>query len=474
MQLALHLQLRSRIRGRPRCAKSCAIPELLSSQDIGTASILIDHRPTSVLIASRFAPPRFAMLRPASAALLAFLLAQAGPAASKAPSSHWFSTLSNKEIVATLDAHKGLTSIGDVTARADAAAVPLNISVSGDAWAMQLTPRCTGVSMRLTPDTCTWRSGSVSPQASAATLTWRCPVASPPREEPVFFAVNVTYEVPKGAGFVSKAITVASSRPESGVYGEYLVEHVDVWANVSLQPAGSGSGAGEVLVQDNAFQGALSIAAFVRFPWLGRGAFLSAQNPWVKFLVSEPVGPSGCVPGQNSINDDLPNMPLKNVSNASLCRDLCETTPACKGFTFQAPECEHLPTTACWLKTDVAVRQPEACSCTGAKPFSEGFAESRTTVAVGYDGKMNHTVRSPRPFFEADIGVLGLTSLSKCKPSLHLDYSLHYAAASRLLSRSLNVFYLTCCWPCCILHCWHPRLYTSTRCFPTPVPPPTP
>lgn len=84
---------------------------------------------------------------------------------------------------------------------------------------------------------------------------------------------------------------------------------------------------------------------------------------------------------------------------------------------------------ACWLKKSVDNRSPETCACTGAKPFVPANATGgAVTINAGYAGLMNHTVQSPDPFFTADVGVLGLTRLSKC------GYPEPHSASSALFS----------------------------------------
>ena len=244
-------------------------------------------------------------------------------------------TLNNGVVVASFDRHRGLTGIADSST--PSGVVPLNLTVAGDAWAVRLIPRHSVAPLLLSPSRCNWTSGSVDALAQVAVLVWNCPLAAPPREEPVSLIVSAAYAVTPGAAFVAKKVTVASSRPESGMYGSFLVQHVDVWANVTLVAAGSTA---EVIVQGNAFNDGLSVAAFVRYPAMGRGVFLSVQNPWVTFGYTQSVGPDGCVKGINSRNADLPGMPLQNLTRAAQCRDVCQSQLACGGFVFQAAECE--------------------------------------------------------------------------------------------------------------------------------------
>lgn len=130
-------------------------------------------------------------------------------------------------------------------------------------------------------------SSDTRPSARELVLHWTCagPPHQPAYELPLFLHVSATYSLPESADtaalFVSKALSVASSRPFSAKYGTFTVTHV--------APFGAGLivDAASARIQINPHgQSGSQIAAFFRGgssdrgEHSRRGGFVSVANPF--------------------------------------------------------------------------------------------------------------------------------------------------------------------------------------------------
>ncbi len=85
--------------------------------------------------------------------------------------------------------------------------------------------------------------------------------------------------------FVTKTISIGTTVPWSEEQGLFRVE--------SIAPLGPGlevkttTETTEYIERANPFANGLEIAGFLRFPKLGRGAFVSVANPWAKYSFDE-------------------------------------------------------------------------------------------------------------------------------------------------------------------------------------------
>ena len=374
-------------------------------------------------------------------------------------------TLSNDLVTATIDPRLGLTGLADAAETQPAQRV---LAVSNDSWAATVADTATSALATYSPATCEWVSTTTSPlnateaataatlaataataaTAVAATIRWSCATTYPTGQLPVERFVDVTYTLGRGAatGFVSKTLTLSSSRPHSATAGAFFVATVDVWAGIVLAPASPATSAttttptaaaaaaaavaGEWVVQKNTYQAQFDVAAFVRFPAQGWGAFASIANPFISLTPGaappQPPGPDdpfdspNCRVGTNHVGGDLPGMPIEGKT-ARQCEALCAASAECDHYVTIAKGCDHEPANGCYLKREGAgdnSTSDNPCTCLAAKPFAPTPAPPAPTPATpalhgSYAPGMPQGPDAPHPAAHvAEPGVLGLTSLT--------------------------------------------------------------
>eukprot|EP00937_MAST-01D_sp_MAST-1D-sp2_P003944 g3944.t1 len=347
-------------------------------------------------------------------ALLGFLLA-----ASSTTASPTTTTLSNGVVTLTLD-DEGLTSMSDAYR---------SLTLTNDSFAVTLSDGSV-----FTPASCQ-RAGIPAAAARNATLRWVCSRSDPAGSLPVERFVDVAYElVGEGAGaFVSKVLSVSSSRPFSQTYGTFTIAAVELWSGIVLSSGGAAGGAAAAVpewqVQKNTYSQQYDVAAFARFPASGWGAFLSIGNPFINLNIGAPSGGEpaafnspNCVVGQNHVADDLPGMPLEGLT-ARECEAKCGAEPRCIHYVSITKGCDNEPADGCYLKGNFSGTVANPCTCLASKPFkplpptpapAPGPAPASASALFGsYAPMVTQDPSSPAPAHVTEPGVLGFTSLTK-------------------------------------------------------------
>lgn len=104
----------------------------------------------------------------------------------------------------------------------------------------------------------------------------------------------------------------------------------------------AGATSDQPMIAGNPFDSSKQLGAFVRFPSVHGGVFVTVQNPFTAFA-STANHSSACTPGVDRPNGDEPNMPLLGVASADDCATRCMADPACKAFAFIDANCRADP-----------------------------------------------------------------------------------------------------------------------------------
>jgi hypothetical protein len=175
--------------------------------------------------------------------------------------------ISNDFLTVSVDQNVGLLKMNDIEVKETTTFFSVDVTRSDR-------------NLTLTNKNCAYTSTPAHP-SSSVTYVYTCQgfPSQDSKSEPANFLVSTNYSVSKNS-FLTKTVTIESTRPFSGTDGAFTVMSVQSFDNLYIE------GSDSVLVQSNPYQSQYQITAFSRNSQSGMSAFVSVANPFVEISSS--------------------------------------------------------------------------------------------------------------------------------------------------------------------------------------------
>ena len=196
--------------------------------------------------------------------------------------------------------------------------------------------------------------------------------------------------------------------------GSFSVLQVNVFDTMRITLANSRTaGIPDPFIAINPFDPNKHLGAFLRFPEIQGGLFLTVQNPFTLFTAVANAT-TACQYGVDHPEGDEPGMPLTMpVSDADVCAYSCSADPACVAFAYISGGCHGAVSSVCYHKSSVTptVSVP-SCMCSGLRSPS---SQPHFAVSASYTPNMTwSSFPSPSsPGHVCDKGIVGAANLSR-------------------------------------------------------------